>query len=103
LLDHITYSFIFVSLFENRDLSKTLAFPTQKISNFGYELLIIFDTSGNYPRLIFKLSLKEFKFKFEFGHAHPSHVYSFFLSFSSIQTDLGETYPAFLPAALTKS
>jgi hypothetical protein len=31
--------------------------------------------------------------------AMPIHCFSFFLS---MQTDLGETYPAFLPAALAK-
>jgi hypothetical protein len=82
--------FVSISLFENRGFSKTLAHLTQKISNLGHELLIIFDTSGNYPRLIFKPSLKEFKFKFEFGHAHPSPCLFLFLSFSSKKTDLGD-------------
>jgi hypothetical protein len=43
-----SFPFIFASLSKIRDFSKTQAYQDQNSSNFGYDLLTMFKTSGDY-------------------------------------------------------
>jgi hypothetical protein len=43
-----SFSFIFAPLSEIRGISKTLAYHDQKSSNFGHDLLTMFETSREF-------------------------------------------------------
>jgi hypothetical protein len=43
-----SFSFIFAPLSEIKGISKTLAYHDKKSSNFGHDLLTMFETSGDF-------------------------------------------------------